>query len=77
MATMIPSMPLDVEIRSDEDKIFYKLRDSLPKEVYVAHSFVIYDQDKTTGEYYKSELDFLIIIPDVGCLIVESKNAKI
>ena len=24
MATMIPSMPLDVEIRSDEDKIFYK-----------------------------------------------------
>ena len=77
MATMIPSMPLDVEIRSDEDKIFYKLRDSLPKEVYVAHSFVIYDQDKTTGEYYKSEIDFLIIIPDVGCLIVESKNAKI
>lgn len=77
MATMIPSMPLDVEIRSDEDKIFYKLRDSLPKEVYVAHSFVIYDQNKTTGEYYKSEIDFLIIVPDVGCLIVESKNAKI
>ena len=77
MAIMIPSMPLDVEIRSDEDKIFYKLRDSLPKEVYVAHSFVIYDEDKTTGEYYKSEIDFLIIIPDVGCLIVESKNAKI
>ena len=77
MAIMIPSMPLDVEIRSDEDKIFYKLRDSLPKEVYVAHSFVIYDQDKTTGELYKSEIDFLIIVPNVGCLIVESKNAKI
>ena len=70
MAIMIPSMPLDVEIRSDEDKIFYKLRDSLPKEVYVAHSFVIYDQDKTTGESHCSLMDL-----NVYLLLVE--NSKV
>ena len=77
MAIMIPSRPLDVEKISGEEEIFYKLRDALPPHVYVAHSFVIYDRNNKTGEMYESEIDFLVIIPDVGCLIIESKNAKI
>lgn len=77
MAVMIPSKPLDVEKRSGEDEIFYKLKEALPSDVYVAHSFVIYDVDVVTGDTYESEIDFLVIIPNIGCLIIESKNAKI
>lgn len=77
MAIMIPSKPLDVERKSGEDRIFEILKESLPSEVYVAHSFEIRDEDINTGCIYECEIDFLVIIPDVGCLIIESKNAKI
>lgn len=74
---MIPSKALDVEKRSGEEEIFSILKEKLPSNVYVAHSFEIKDIDNVTGEIYESEIDFLIIIPNEGCLIIESKNAKI
>ncbi len=74
---MIPSKALDVEKRSGEEEIFNILKEKLPPNVYVAHSFEIKDIDNVTGEIYESEIDFLAIIPNEGCLIIESKNARI
>lgn len=77
MAIMIPSKPLDVEKRSGEGEIFWILKEALPNDVYIAHSFVIKDIDIETREMYECEIDFLVIIPNVGCIIIESKNARI
>ncbi len=71
MAVMIPSKALDVEKRSGEEEIFNILKEKLPPNVYVAHSFEIKDIDNVTGEIYESEIDFLVIIPNEGCLIIE------
>ena len=73
---MIPSKPLDYTKRSMEDEVFDSFKKNLPDEWYICHSFKIKDVDKY-GESYESEIDFLIIIPDVAVVMVESKAGSI
>ena len=82
MAIMIPSIPLKFTPASDEDKIFYALK-NLPgdpndkkNDYYVFHSLRINQIDKKTNTLVLHETDFVIFHPSKGILCIESKSGK-
>ena len=75
MAIMIPGVPLDYTEESKEDIIFKRLKDKLPPNVYVCHSLRIQFVDEK--RMHVAEIDFLVLIPDVGAILIESKAGQI
>lgn len=75
MAVMFPSSPRHYEPNSREDEVFYALRDHLPDDYFVYHSF---KQKFVNGErQYGSEIDFVIFHPKKGILCLEVKNSAV
>ena len=74
-AIMIPIKPLDYAPDSMEAETFDKLS-KIDEEIYVCHSVKVLNYIR---KRYKSEaeIDFLVIIPDCGALIIESKAGQI
>lgn len=76
MAIMIPGKPLDYDKSSKEDDIFDVLHKYLPDDWYVCHSVKIKDVD-VRNQLYETEIDFLILIPDIAAICLESKAGAI
>lgn len=76
MAIMIPGKPLDYSKSSKEDLLFDILKKNLPDEWYVCHSFSI-KYINENDESFEAEIDFLLIIPDFGCVLLESKAGQV
>lgn len=73
---MIPGKPLDYDKTSKEDIVFDVFKKYLPDEWYVCHSVKIKDIDKK-NQSYETEIDFLILIPDVAAICVECKAGDV
>ena len=73
---MIPTDGGYFDPKSGEEAMFKALRDFLPNDYYVFHSYRIVKliPDKGISE---NEIDFLVFHPDYGCLVIECKNARI
>lgn len=76
MATMIPSKALDYDKTSKENDIFDVLQKYLPDDWYVCHSLKIKDVDNK-NQSYETEIDFLILIPDVAAICLEAKAGAV
>lgn len=74
MAIMCPDTPRNCTLASREEELFNILRDGLPNDYYVFHSFSILDVDSGLEEH---EIDFVIFHPQKGVLIVEAKNGHV
>lgn len=75
MAIMIPSIPNECDERSREEEIFYSLRDHLPDEYYVFHSFRFIEIDN--NEWEEKETDFVIFHKHKGILCLEAKAGAV
>lgn len=75
MAIMIPSLPLDVDLSSKEDYIFNIFKEKLPSNVYICHSLRVVN--KTDKSVSQTEIDFIILIPDKGIILVEAKATEV
>lgn len=71
---MIPAHPEFAE-KSYEDLIFDALK-KLPDDCFVLHSLSILDPE-ADGVKKETEIDFVVIIPDVGCVIIEAKSGRV
>ena len=73
MAIMIPSNP-SFEPRSYEHLIFNALK-NLPSDWFVLHSLTILDPDLKQNKK-ETEIDFVVLVPDVGCIVIEAKAGE-
>ena len=75
MARMIPDMPKECDPRSHESEMFKELRDGLPPEYCVFHSFeIVTIKDNVIRE---SETDFVIFHPKKGIICLEAKAGRV
>lgn len=77
MARMFPDKPLGTTASNAERKVFYALKDLLPEEYTVLHSVPVYIKDESSGRMYNGEVDFLVIHPEKGFLVIEVKGGGI
>lgn len=76
----MPSIPKNYTPESDEDKVFYALKNlpgdpkDLKNDYYVFHSFKINQINKDTNTFERHETDFVIFHPSKGMLCVECKS---
>jgi hypothetical protein len=74
---MIPSIPMDYSKMSKENLIFSALS-RIPEDWVIFHSLHVVDDIYTDdGKYQKHftecEIDFLVLVPNLGSLIIEAK----
>ena len=80
MSIMIPTVPKQYTPESDEDKIFYALKnltgDPIDKknDYYVFHSFKINQINDENNALERHETDFVIFHPSKGVLCIECKS---
>ena len=80
MSIMMPSIPKNYTPESDEDKVFYALKNlpgdpkDLKNDYHVFHSFKINQINKDTNTFERHETDFVIFHPSKGMLCVECKS---
>lgn len=78
MAIMVPGLPLDCTNSSGEADLFQCFEEFLPNEVVVCHSVKMkYEETKCPGDIHEGEIDFLVIIPDVGVCALEAKAGQV
>lgn len=77
MARMYPDKPLGTTASNAERKVFYALKDLLSDEYTVLHSVPVYLKENQGSKLLNGELDFLILHPEKGMLIVEVKGGGI
>ena len=77
MARMYPDKPLGTTASNAERKVFYALKDLLSDDYTVLHSVPVYLKENQGGKMLNGELDFLILHPEKGMLIVEVKGGGI
>jgi len=76
MAIMIPTNPVFDE-NTHEDLVFKALQE-LPQDCYVLHSLHILDpQNNKLGKKKETEIDFIVLIPNVGCIVIEVKSGSV
>jgi thymidylate kinase len=76
MAHMIPAA-ISVETKSEgEKKVFRRIRDTLSDDITVFHSYDILSRNMK-GKLVEGEIDFLLLFPDMGILILEVKGGVI
>lgn len=71
---MIPSCPEFIE-KSYEELIFESLK-KLPDDCFVLHSLSIIDPDGNRKKK-ETEIDFVVIMPNVGCIVIEAKSGQV
>jgi len=74
MARMFPTLPAE-ESPGSERKIYYQLRDTLPNEYIIFHSLPYLARQKN-APLVEGEVDFLLIHPKRGLLVLEVKGGK-
>lgn len=72
---MVPSQP-EFDEKSHEDIVFEALK-NLPPDCFVLHSLSILDPDLEDGDKKEAEIDFVVIIPDKGCVVIEAKSGNV
>ena len=72
---MIPDEPLNAKPESREEEMFYALRDHLPEDYYVFHSFKLLQMNDDA--LHEREMDFLIYNKNKGIMILEAKAGKV
>lgn len=77
MARIYPDHPLSDTLSNAERKVFYSLKDLLPDEYVVLYSVPIYQRSLETDLLLDGEVDFLVIHPDKGMVIIEVKGGGI
>jgi len=77
MARMYPERPLGTTASNAERKVFYALKDLLPDDYTVLHSVPVYLKADQGSKMQNGELDFLVIHPDKGMLVLEVKGGGI
>ncbi|WP_224984207.1 nuclease-related domain-containing DEAD/DEAH box helicase [Geomonas agri] len=77
MARIYPDRPLGTTPSNAERKVFYALKDLLPDEYTVLHSVPVYLKADHGSKMQNGELDFLVIHPDKGMLVIEVKGGGI
>jgi len=77
MARIYPDRPIGTTTSNAERKVFYALKDLLPDEYTVLHSVPVYTKEEQGGKMQNGELDFLVIHPDKGMLVIEVKGGGI
>ena len=77
MARMYPDKPLGTTASNAERKVFYALKDLLSDDYTVLHSVPVYLKENQGSKMLNGELDFLILHPEKGMLIVEVKGGGI
>lgn len=71
-ANMIPSTPRDFDPRSREGDVFISLS-KLSEEYYVFHSMHVVNNDEIIKRQFEREMDFVVVHPKKGILILEAK----
>jgi hypothetical protein len=77
MARIYPDRPLGTTASNAERKVFYALKELLPDDYTVLHSVPVYLKEEPTSKMQNGELDFLILHPDKGMLVIEVKGGGI
>jgi Nuclease-related domain/UvrD-like helicase C-terminal domain/AAA domain len=77
MARMYPDRPLGTTSSNAERKVFYALKDLLSDDYTILHSVPVYLKENQGSKMLNGELDFLILHPEKGMLIVEVKGGGI
>lgn len=77
MARIYPDKPLGTTGSNAERKVFYALKELLPDDYTVLHSVPVYLKEDPTSRMQNGELDFLVLHPDKGMLIIEVKGGGI
>lgn len=70
---MIPAHP-EFDPKSYENLIFDALK-ALPDDCFILHSLSILDPENSSSKK-ETEIDFVVIIPDVGCIVIEAKSGE-
>jgi len=77
MARMFPNRLLAGTQSNAERKVFHALKDLLPERYTVFHSVPVYRQLGDGGRLADGEIDFLVVHPDKGVLLLEVKGGGI
>lgn len=77
MAKSYPNEPLAGTLSNAERKIFYALKQSLPDEYTFFHSIPVYREKEPNGGIMDGEVDFLIVHPEKGIIVLEVKGGGI
>lgn len=77
MARIYPDRPLGTTASNAERKVFFALKDLLPDDYTVLHSVPVYLKEEPTSKIQNGELDFLVLHPDKGMLVIEVKGGGI
>jgi hypothetical protein len=77
MARIYPDKPLGTTASNAERKVFYALKDLLPDDYTVLHSVPVYLKEEPTSKMQNGELDFLVLHPNKGMLVIEVKGGGI
>ena len=77
MARLFPDHPLKGSLSNAERKVFYSLKDLLPEKYTVLHSIPIYHRSLDTDILLDGEIDFIVIYPEKGMIVIEVKGGGI
>ena len=77
MACMFPNRLLAGTQSNAERKVFHALKDLLPGSYTVFHSVPVYRQPSDGGRLADGEIDFIVVHPDKGILLLEVKGGGI
>ena len=77
MARMFPNRLLAGTQSNAERKVFHALKDLLSESYTVFHSIPVYRQSDHGGRLADGEIDFLVVHPDKGLLLIEVKGGGI
>lgn len=77
MARLFPDHPLKGCLSNAERKVFYALKEFLPEKYTVLHSIPIYHKSRETDILLDGEIDFLVICPEKGMIVIEVKGGGI
>ena len=77
MGKIFPDHPLKNTKSNAERKVFYSLKDLLSDEYTILHSVPVYRRSSKGSRLVDGELDFLLIHPDKGFIVIEVKGGGI
>src|SRR5262245_44089946 len=76
MATMCPDVPIVAAPESAEARLYLALRE-LPDDYRIYHSVTYYLSPRDGDRLREGEIDFLVLHPELGLLVLEVKGGEI
>jgi hypothetical protein len=77
MARIYPEHPLAGTMSNAERKCFYAMKDLLPDDYVVLHDVPVYYRSEERDRLHDGQLDFLVLHPDKGMVVIEVKGGGI